>query len=58
MTFESEVAYIATNLLRLFLLNTVDIIQVDVIVSCGFNVYESDRCLLKYCYSRSAELYA
>jgi hypothetical protein len=58
MMFESEVAYITTDLLRLFLLNTVDTIQVDVIVSCGFNVYESDRCLLKYCYSCSVELYA
>jgi hypothetical protein len=33
--------------------HTADVVQMDIILSCGFNVYESNRCLLNDCYSCS-----
>jgi hypothetical protein len=48
----------ATDFLGLFLFNTVDIVQLDVIASHGLNAYESNTCLLNCCYACNAELYA
>jgi hypothetical protein len=57
-TFETEVAYMVTDFLGLFLFTAIDIIQLDVIASHSLNAYESDTCLLNCCYVHNVELYA